>query len=54
MEKYSVIFSAYECSPDYGSEAEMGWNQVMVTNEFLYDILAIMHTLEMYVILVQN
>ena len=54
MEKYSVILSAYECSPDHGSEAGLGWNWVMVASEFSYDILEIMHTLEMYVLLIQN
>lgn len=34
MEKYSVILSAYECSPDHGSEAGLGWNWVMVASEF--------------------
>ncbi len=34
MEKYSVILSAYECSPDHGSEAGLGWNWVMAASKF--------------------
>lgn len=29
MEKYSVILSAYECSPDHGSEAGVGTGSVV-------------------------
>ena len=29
MDKYSVILSAYECSPDHGSEAGVGTGSVV-------------------------
>lgn len=29
-----IVISAYDCSPDHGSEAGLGWNWVMAASKY--------------------
>ena len=30
-----IVISAYDCSPDHGSEAGLGWNWVMAASKYV-------------------